>query len=253
MESTQANDQCYWKLHYQESSPKTEVIVYLTPDGQYLLPKLYDLRVDPLAEERAETDAMMKTLEADDPPAQGMANAPVTIVEFLDFQCPYCKRMADVLEKDLTADERKSIRIVFRNFPLPMHPWAKDAAEIAGCAALQSNDAFWKVHDYLFQNQATITASNVRDNATAFALTNAGVDKEKFQTCLDRKMAVGGVTADTDLGSKIGVHATPTLFINGTKYEGMKDAASLRAIIADARKAQMSDAGAANPKVASTK
>ena len=66
-------------------------------------------------------------------------------------------------------------------------------------------------------------------------------------------MAVGGVTADTDLGTKNGVHATPTLYINGTKYEGMKDAPSLRAIIADARKAQMADSSSANPKVASAK
>ena len=80
-------------------------------------------------------------------------------MEFSDFQCPYCKRMTDVLENGLRADERKDIRIVFHNYPLPMHPWAKDAAEVAGCAALQSDAAFWKVHDYLFQNQATLTVS----------------------------------------------------------------------------------------------
>jgi protein-disulfide isomerase len=232
IESAPANDTCFWKLHYRDSVSKTDVTVYLTPDGKYLVPNLYDLSVDPLAEERAAAEKRMKAFEVGGPPSLGAANAPITIVEFSDFQCPFCKRMTDALENGLTADERKNIRIVFRNFPLPMHPWAKDAAEVAGCAALQSDASFWKLHDYLFQNQATFTVDNIRANATAFALANAGVDKAQFQTCLDKKLAVGGVAQDTDMGNANGVHATPTLFINGVKYDGAKDAAALRAIFA---------------------
>jgi len=253
VESAPANDACYWKLHYRDSSSKTDVTLYLTPDGKYLVPSLYDLSVDPLAEEKAAAERLRKVLEADGPPSQGTANAPITIVEFSDFQCPYCKRMADVLENGLSAEERKNIRIVFRNYPLPIHPWAKDAAEVAGCAALQNDAAFWKVHDYLFQNQATFTADNVRANVTTFAFASAGVDKAQFQTCLDKRLAVGGVTQDMDLGNGNGVHATPTLFINGTKYEGAKDAAALRAILANIRKSQMADANEATPKLAAAR
>ncbi len=248
LESAPANDACYWRLHYRDSSSKTETTFYLTPDGKYLVPSLYDLSVDPLAEEKAAAEKRMKAFEAGDPPSLGAANAPITIVEFSDFECPFCKRMTDVLENGLTADERKDIRIVFHNYPLPMHPWAKDAAEVAGCAALQSDAAFWKVHGYLFQNQTTLTVDNVRANATAFALANAGVDKAEFQMCLDKKLAVGGVAQDTDLGNANGVHATPTLFINGTKYEGAKDAAALRAILAGIRSPQQPDAKVAAAK-----
>jgi protein-disulfide isomerase len=161
--------------------------------------------------------------------------------------------MTDVLEKELTADDRKDVRIVFRNYPLPMHPWSKDAAEVAGCAALQSDAAFWKMNDYLFENQKTLNVNNIRDTATAFALESAGVDKTQFQTCLDKKMAVGGVTQDMDLGNKNGVHATPTLFINGTRYDGAKDVAALRAILANIRKSQQVEASTAGPKVAAAK
>jgi protein-disulfide isomerase len=214
----------------------------------YLVPSLYDLSVDPLTEQKATADKLMKTLVANGPPSQGAANAPITIVEFSDFQCPYCKRMTDALENGLTADERKDIRVVFHHYPLPMHPWSKDAAEVASCAALQSDAAFRKVHDYFFQNQATLTASNVKANATEFALANAGVDKAQFQTCLDKKLAVGGVAQDTDLGNANGVHATPTLFINGVKYDGAKDVTALRAILSSIQKPPPPDAKLAAPR-----
>jgi protein-disulfide isomerase len=247
-ESAQANEACYWKLRYKVSTSKTELTVYLSPDGQFLAPTLYDLRIDPLVEQQAQAAKVIKTLAAGDPPSLGPAAAPITIVEFSDFQCPFCKRFTEVLEKDLTEEDRKSIRILFREFPLPMHPWAKTAAEMAGCAALQSDSAFWKVHDYLFANQQTITTENVHENIMSFASTNAGIDKTQLQTCLDKKLAVGGVEQDMEMGTKNGVKATPTLFINGTRYEGMKDAAQLRSIIADIQKSIPSEVKLAEAK-----
>jgi len=237
VDSSQANDSCYWKFHFRVSSPKSEVTLFLSPDGEYVIPTLYDLRVDPRAEERAKAEKLAHALVAGGPPTLGAQNAPITIVEFSDFQCPFCKRMTDVIEKDLTDDDRKDLKIVFRQFPLPIHPWAKGAAEAAGCAALESDTAFWKVHDYLFQNQAAFTADNVRDKVASFAAENAGVNKSQFQACLDKKLSTGGVEQDMELGKTNSVKATPTLFINGTRYEGMKDAAALRAIIADIKKA----------------
>jgi protein-disulfide isomerase len=239
LESAPMSATCYWRLHYRESLPTpNEFTLYLSPDGRYLFPSVYDSSSDPLAEERAAADKLMRTLEAHDPPSLGNADAPITIVEFSDFQCPFCKRLSDVLEKGLTAEERKDIRLVFRNYPLPMHAWAKDAAEVAACAALQSDAAFWKMHDYLFQNQATLTTENVRTNATAFALESANIDKEGFRGCLNKRLAVGGLESDMDLGKKNGVHVTPTMFINGTKYEGTRDAAALRVILDEARRSQ---------------
>jgi protein-disulfide isomerase len=261
LENAQADDACFWKLHYQSvvattgpsGSRKMDVTVYLSPDGQYLVPNLYDLRIDPLNEEKARAEKLINALVADDPPSQGPENAPITIVEFSDFQCPYCKRMSDVLEKELTVEEKKNIRVVFRQYPLAMHAWAKPAAEVAGCAALQSNDAFWKVNDYMFANQASLTADNVREKVAAFITANAGVDKVQFDKCMDKKLSAGGVAQDVDLGNKNGVHVTPTLFINGTKYDGAKDLTQLRAIISGIQKTQQQEIKAVDTKVAVAK
>lgn len=233
-ENAQANDDCFWKLRYETASPKREITLYLSPDGQYVTPTLFDLKVDPLAEERAQAERLRKTLTAGDPPSVGPADAPVTIVEFSDFECPFCKRMADVLEKQVLPAQGKSVRIVFRNFPLPMHPWAKTAAQITECAAMQKPAAFWKLHDYLFANQQTLSKDNIHDQAVAFVESNTDIDKAQFESCVDRDMAAGPVAQDVDMGQKNGVRATPTIFINGTRYEGAKDAAQLSSLIQQA-------------------
>jgi protein-disulfide isomerase len=238
LDSSQANDACYWRLHYSVSTLSTSPTVYLSPDGLYLMYTLMDLSIDPLVERKLKAEKLTKVLLSNGPPSHGRLDAPITIVEFTDFQCPYCKQFMSIFDNDLTADERNSVRLVFRNYPLAMHPWAKDAAEIAGCAALQSDASFWKVHDYLFSNQASLTAQNLREQVVNFAIDKGGVDATQLHLCLDKRLAVGGVTQDEQMGNENGVHATPTLFINGTKYEGMRDATQLRVIISDILQAQ---------------
>jgi thiol-disulfide isomerase/thioredoxin len=142
----QANAACFWKFVY-ENGRKTRIMVYLSPDRTFLAPDLFDLRVDPLLEEQKHAEAVSSTLLAGDPPLMGPANAPVTLVEFSDFECPYCQKLKDMLEKDVLPKSGGKVKIVFRNFPLSMHPWAKQAAMMASCANLQDTADFWKVHD----------------------------------------------------------------------------------------------------------
>lgn len=235
-DSKQANEACFWQFNYDVSNPNREVTVYLSPDGNYLTPTLYDIRTDPFAEEAAAREQNVKSLLAGTFPELGDKNAPITIVEFADFQCPYCKRMADTLRKDFLPSEGNHVRFVFRNYPLPMHPWAMTAAEMAKCVTLQKPSEFWKVHDFLFENQSQLTADNIKDKLTQFIAANVAIDQGQYRSCVDNDLAMGPVKKETDLGQKLGVRGTPAIFINGAFYSGFKDAPQLRALIEGAQK-----------------
>jgi protein-disulfide isomerase len=230
VEDKQENDACFWKLSYEAPSKRT-ITLYLSPDGHYLLPTLYDVRVDPLIEQKAVREHVAKSLLADDGPSIGPEQARITIVEFSDFQCPYCKRMADTLEHDFLSTETQNVRFVYKNFPLPMHPWAMSAAKIAECVALQKPEEFLKVHDYLFEHQKDLTPDNLQDTLTTFVVTNTDVDKTQFKLCVQKDLSYGPVNKDIELGRKNGVSGTPTIFINGVPYVGLKTADQLRALV----------------------
>jgi protein-disulfide isomerase len=231
IESKQANDACFWLLKYESSSPKREITVYLSPDGNYITPLLYDVRADPLEEQKQASEQNAKSLLAGVSPELGGKDASLTIVEFADFQCPFCKRMADALRKDFLPGEGNQVRFLFRNYPLPMHPWAMAAAEMAECVTLQKPSEFWKVHDFLFDNQAQLTAENLKEMVTQFVTANVAIDQSQYRFCVDNDLAMGMVKKEMDLGQKLGVRGTPAIFVNGVLYSGFKDGTQLRALI----------------------
>ena len=237
--SAKANDGCFWKFEYQTASAKRNIVLYLSPDGAYLLPTLYDMSVDPLAELRAEQDKTMKALLVGSPAAQGPATAPVTIVEFSDFECPFCRRLTEALEKEVLPKERERVNLVFRNFPLPMHPWAKKAAEMAVCAGLQKPEAFWGVHDFLFQNQQTLRPDTLQEQVMQYVETDKSIDLTQFQTCVNKELALGPVTQDQQLGLAVSIHGTPTMFVNGVRFDGVRSAAELETIINQAARGEL--------------
>lgn len=155
-------------------------------------------------------------------PQLGNRNAPLTLVVFSDFECPYCARMANTLRQDVLPEGTDRVHVVFRNFPLGMHPWARDAAEGAACAAQQGDVFFWKVHDYLFQSQRELTSDNLRGAVVSYASTLARFDTPRFRACWDGRQTRAQVEQDLSLGQRIGVHATPTLFLNGSRIEGFR-------------------------------
>jgi protein-disulfide isomerase len=228
-----ANDACFWRYVYEDGR-KTRITVYLSPDRTFLAPDLFDLRVDPLLEERKHAEAILNAMLAGDPPLMGPMSAPVSLVEFSDFECPYCQRLKDMLEKEVLPKSGGKVKIIFRNFPLSMHPWAKRAAMMASCADLQDPADFWRVHDFLFDNQKILSPDNLAEKVSEFVSTGTKLNKSQFQQCVDKDLALGIVTKDIALGQDNGVHATPTAFINGVRYEGMQNAAQLLAIIESA-------------------
>jgi protein-disulfide isomerase len=165
-------------------------------------------------------------------PTHGPASAPITIVEFSDFQCPYCARLIPTLEqvKEKYGDK---VRIVFRQYPLNFHQFAQKAAEASLCANEQGK--FWELHDAMFQNQQALAVEQLKAKAVEL-----GMNAEQFNTCLDNAKYAAQVKADFDDGSKAGVSGTPAMFINGRFLSGAQPLNEITKVIDDelARKAE---------------
>jgi protein-disulfide isomerase len=228
---------CFHELTFQGRSSlrQWDLKLYLSPDARYLTSDLMDTHLDPAEEERRKAKALMSGLAENKGASMGPESAPVTIVEFSDFECPYCRKLADML-REVLSPQQDRVRVVFHHMPLSMHQWARAAAEGAACAQLQNGRGFWTLHDQLFHEQDQITADNVKAKLVQFAQTIKELDLAAFQNCLDNEMSLGLVFRDMDLASSNEVKATPTLFINGHRVQGVKDLAHLRELIAEAEK-----------------
>src|SRR5690349_13126586 len=146
-------------------------------------------------------------------PSKGAANSSVTLVEFSDFQCPYCRGFTSTL-KQIEQQYGNRVRIVYRQYPIPsLHPFAPKAAEASLCANEQGK--FWQMHDAMFQDQSRLSVDDLK--ATASRL---GVDRGKFDSCLDSGRFIPQVEADVREGTRSGVTGTPALFVNGVPVEG---------------------------------
>lgn len=226
---------CFHRLTFEGvSTLKTwELTLYLSPDGRYLTSDLFDTTMDPAEEGRRRTKDLMASLSDNKGASLGPANAPVTIVEFSDFECPYCRRFVDILKATLPSEKEK-VRVVFHHLPLSMHPWARRAAEGAACAQLQSSEAFWTMQGSLFEEQTAITMDNVNAKLYEIARGAKGLDLASFQACLDNEMSLGLVLRDINLAASNEINATPTIFINGHRIQGVKSVDQLRDLIAEA-------------------
>ena len=147
-------------------------------------------------------------------PSAGPANAPVTIVEYADLQCPTCARFHEFLEKELLPKYGDKVRIVFKEFPLPMHDWSHTAAIANECAYQINPSAFVAYRSLIFKNQSSITVTSVRDLMLQYG-EEAGVDRLRLAACIDSKASLPRIEAGHREGEKLGVSSTPTSFING--------------------------------------
>jgi len=159
-------------------------------------------------------------------PARGSENARITIVEFSDFECPYCGQFEPELKKLLEAYPTQ-VRLIYRNMPIPsLHPAAQKAAEAAICADKQGK--FWEMHDTLFSEQSTLDVAALKEKAKRL-----GLDGAKFDVCLDKGEAVPALNDDLREAQRLGLEATPATFINGRFVNGAVSYDELNALIKD--------------------
>ena len=156
-------------------------------------------------------------------PSRGPENAKVTIVEFSDFQCPFCSRAHDTVEEVMSAYAGK-VRLVFRHFPLEFHQQAGKAAEAAACANEQTK--FWEYHSVLFKNQQKLQLEDLKAHAASL-----GLDGAKFAECLDSGRHAKLVEEDMAAGKKLGVSGTPAFFINGVMLSGAQPLEEFKKVI----------------------
>jgi len=202
-------------VHLIFNSTEKDELFYVSADGQVIV------RGDVFTLGKSPFQINLDKLTLTDQPSFGPADAPVTIVEFGDFQCPDCKLEATVLRHDLTGEFGGKVRVYFKNFPLDsMHHWARAAAITGRCVYQQGQPAFWKFYDWIYENQDQITGETLNAKVLTWAGQN-GVDTLRLGRCVDTKATEPEVNRSIEEGYALGIQGTPTLFINGRKIGGL--------------------------------
>jgi len=216
----------------------------LSKDGKTMarMTKL-DLTKDPYVE-------AMKKIDLSGRPTRGNKDAKVVVVNFDDFECPFCSRMHQTLFPELLKEYGDRVEFVYKDYPLSeIHPWATHAAVDANCLAVQNNDAYWDFADHIHANQREVNSEKGRDAqfAALDRLTleqgqKHNLDQSKLQACV-KAQNEDAVKASMHEAEGVGVTATPTLFVNGQEMDGALPISEMRAALDSA----LAQAGMAVP------
>ncbi len=202
-----------------------ETTFLVSSDGRHLLqgPPL-QLSNDPFAATRAKIDVK-------DSPSLGSPLGQVTIVEYSDFQCGFCRGAASVLTKQVIQAFPRDVRFFYKDYPLPqIHAWAVPAAALGRCIHKRYSDSFWQYHDWAFSSQSQLTPENFRQKALAFA-KEKGMDTAELGACMEQPQIKAEVDRSFAEGEGLGVTGTPTVFINGRKLVGNQPFEQVRQVI----------------------
>lgn len=204
------------------------VPIYVTSDGKALVQGVATFEeLDQIAQQQEGIGSSVVEVSSDDDAVKGNANAKVTIVEFSDFECPFCGKFYEETYPLILKNyvDTGKVKIVFRDFPLTsIHPNAQKAAEATECAAEQGK--FWEMHDKLFENQDSLSVDDLKKYAADLKLNTA-----TFNSCLDSGKMTAEVEKDAQEGMSYGVTGTPAFFINGRLVSGAQEFSAFEAII----------------------
>jgi len=213
-------------VHASMGNQSQDIVFHVSKDGRKIVQgTVFDISRNPFQED-------LEKLKPEGAPGQGTSGAPVAIVEFSDFECPYCKEEAKLLHDNLLSTYPTQVKLYFKEFPIEgLHPWSKRAAMAARCLQRQSVDAFWAYHDWIFAHQDQITPDNLRDQVMDWAKGQSQIDAMKLGQCMDNKLTEAEVDKTMAQGRELAVNSTPTLFVNGRRIERAIDWPSLKNII----------------------
>jgi protein-disulfide isomerase len=176
----------------------------------------------------------MSNIEMEGEPVLGDDDAPVTMVVYEDFECPFCKRFEEGAVPQIVSNyvDSGQVRIVWKDKPLTqLHPWAKPAAEAMECVYREGgNDVFWALKDKVFSDQNQLSAEDAQSQIKSWA-AEEGVSESAVQSCIDRGDAMSEVEADSSEGEEVGASGTPTSFLNGQKLVGAQPYSQFETVI----------------------
>jgi protein-disulfide isomerase len=207
-----------------EQGQNVSTTLFFDKNGKAVIGQYIDTSIEPWGR------INMGSVTLDDRPTQGPANAPVTIVEFADFECPFCAHAFSEIETLVNTTYKGKVKVIFKAYPLNVHPWAMKAAEAAECARMQNPAAFWDFARYFYTNQGSINAKNIQDNVDKLAKTQR-LDQPSLKACMDNPQTEARVKQDQLDGNSIHVSSTPTFFVNGIPVVGLPDGKILNYVI----------------------
>ena len=204
----------------------------------------FDLSKDPFAE-------LMSKIDVSGRPVRGAKSAKVVVVNFDDFECPFCSRMHQTLFPEILKEYSDRVTFIYKDDPLTeIHPWALHAAVDANCLAAQNSDAYWDFADYIHANKQEVDSEKttgarfaVLDKFTMLQGQKHNLDADKLQACV-KAQKEDAVRASMQEADDLGVNGTPALFINGQKIDGVVPVSQVRAAL----DAALRDAGEAVPQ-----
>jgi protein-disulfide isomerase len=207
--------------------PQSQDFQFLvSKDGSKILQgTVYDVAQNPFKSE-------LDKIKTDFEPSLGAPNADVVLVEFSDFQCPYCKDEAKMIRDNLVKAYPTGVRLYFKTFPIEsLHPWAKPAAVASRCVFKQQPAGFWTFHDWVFENQASITPENLKEKINDWAKGQKDLDATQLVACMASPGAIAEVDEIVAQGKALNVDRTPTLFVNGRRIASTIDWPNLKSVI----------------------
>jgi protein-disulfide isomerase len=197
----------------------------ISMDGRKILKAMvFDINQNPF---KAELDQLNTQFQ----PSMGAPNAPVVLVLFTDFECPFCKEEAKMLRQNLLSAYPTQVRLYFKDFPISqIHPWAKEAAIAGRCIFRQNPAVFWQYHDWMYEHQAEIKPETFKAQLLDFA-KGKEIDANQLASCVDTRATETEVDRSIAEGKALNVRSTPTMFVNGRRLEGQIPWPNLREII----------------------
>jgi protein-disulfide isomerase len=202
-------------VHLSYNGGSKDEMYYVSKDGQTIVDgDVYNINKSPF-------QANLDKLTTAGAPSFGPANAPVTIVEFGDLECPDCKMEAPLLHHNVPQTFPGKVRVFFKDYPLEsVHPWSRAAAIDGRCVYRQGNQAFWNFYDWIYDHQEEINGDNLNSKVMGWAGQNK-LDTIKLARCMDSKATEPEVNQSIAEGRALGLKGTPTLFIDGRKIGGL--------------------------------